>query len=577
MNSLVLLLICVAILVIGYIFYGGWLCKQWGVGEGNKETPAHTMEDGVDYVPAKAPVLMGHHFSSIAGAGPITGPIGAAIFGWLPVALWILVGGIFFGGVHDFGALFASVRNKGMSIGEIISANMSKRAKRLFIIFSYLTLILVVAAFASIVATTFGAVYDESGAVDMVKSATPASVAMISLLFIVVAIIFGFCVYRRNMPMGIASVIGVLAIVAIMAIGMNFHPLYLSTKTWMWIVGLYIAIASVTPVWILLQPRDYLSSFLLYAMLGVAVFGVIVAHPTFDSSFPAFGGFAVDNGNGTQYLFPVLFTTVACGAISGFHSLVSSGTTSKQLDKETDAKPIAYGGMLLECVLAVLTLCAIGYAYKWNAANPDNTLVGATAIFGGGIAHMIDDVIPGSYKILNSLLVLTYSAFCLTSLDTATRLARFMFQEFWLEPGQTPKDIKGGFRKVMVNPYFATILTVVLGILLGMTGYAKIWGLFGAANQLLAGIGLLAVATWLGNAGKNNKMFLIPMAFMIVVTIASLAITVKNQIGMIAAGGADWGPYAQTILGILLIGLAVVLVIEGVQTLKNQKGKKVNA
>lgn len=577
MNSLVLLLICVAILVIGYIFYGGWLCKQWGVGEGNKETPAHTMEDGVDYVPAKAPVLMGHHFSSIAGAGPITGPIGAAIFGWLPVALWILVGGIFFGGVHDFGALFASVRNKGMSIGEIISANMSKRAKRLFIIFSYLTLILVVAAFASIVATTFGAVYDESGAVDMVKSATPASVAMISLLFIVVAIIFGFCVYRRNMPMGIASVIGVLAIVAIMAIGMNFHPLYLSTKTWMWIVGLYIAIASVTPVWILLQPRDYLSSFLLYAMLGVAVFGVIVAHPTFDSSFPAFGGFAVDNGNGTQYLFPVLFTTVACGAISGFHSLVSSGTTSKQLDKETDAKPIAYGGMLLECVLAVLTLCAIGYAYKWNAANPDNALVGATAIFGGGIAHMIDDVIPGSYKILNSLLVLTYSAFCLTSLDTATRLARFMFQEFWLEPGQTPKDIKGGFKKVMVNPYFATILTVVLGILLGMTGYAKIWGLFGAANQLLAGIGLLAVATWLGNAGKNNRMFLIPMAFMIVVTIASLAITVKNQIGMIAAGGADWGPYAQTILGILLIVLAVVLVIEGVQTLKNQKGKKVNA
>ena len=574
MNSLVLLIICVVILVLGYIFYGGWLCKQWGVGEGNNETPAHTMEDGVDYVPAKAPVLMGHHFSSIAGAGPITGPIGAAMFGWLPVTLWILIGGIFFGGVHDFGALFASVRNKGMSIGEIISANMSKRAKRLFIIFSYLTLILVVAAFASIVASTFGATFDESGAVDMVKSETPASVAMISLLFIVIAIVFGFCVYRRNMPMGIASVVGVLAIIGIMAVGMNFHPIYLSTKTWMWIVGLYIAIASVTPVWILLQPRDYLSSFLLYAMLAVAIFAVVVGHPTFDASFPAFGGFAVDNGNGTQYLFPVLFTTVACGAISGFHSLVSSGTTSKQLDKEKDAKPIAYGGMLLECVLAVLTLCAIGYAYKWNAANPDNALVGATAIFGGGIAHMVDDVIPGSYAILNSLLVLTYSAFCLTSLDTATRLARFMFQEFWLEPGQTTKDVKEGWKKVMVNPYFATILTVVLGILLGMTGYAKIWGLFGAANQLLAGIGLLAVATWLGNAGKNNKMFLIPMAFMIVVTISSLALTVKNQIGIISAGGADWGPYAQTILGILLIVLAVVLVIEGVQTLKNQKAKK---
>lgn len=577
MNSLVLLLICVAVLAIGYIFYGGWLCKQWGVGEGKTETPAHTMEDGVDYVPAKAPILMGHHFSSIAGAGPITGPIGAAMFGWLPVTLWILVGGIFFGGVHDFGALFASVRNKGMSIGEIISANMSKRAKRLFIIFSYLTLILVVAAFASIVASTFGAVYDESGAVDMAKSATPASVAMISMLFIVIAIVFGFCVYRRNVPMGIASVVGVLAIVGIMAIGMNFHPIYLSTKTWMWIVGLYIAIASVTPVWILLQPRDYLSSFLLYAMLGVAFFGVVVAHPTFDASFPAFGGFAVDNGNGVQYLFPVLFTTVACGAISGFHSLVSSGTTSKQLDKEKDARPIAYGGMLLECVLAVLTLCAIGYAYKWNAANPDNALVGATAIFGGGIAHMIDGIIPGSYQVLNSLLVLTYSAFCLTSLDTATRLARFMFQEFWLEPGQTTKDVKEGWKKVMVNPYFATILTVVLGILLGMTGYAKIWGLFGAANQLLAGIGLLAVATWLGNAGKNNKMFLFPMGFMVIVTICSLALTVKNQIGIIAAGGADWGPYAQTILGILLIGLALVLVIEGVQTLSKQKAGKAKA
>ena len=573
MNSLVLLIVSIAVLVCGYIFYGGWLCRQWGVGEQKGETPAHSMEDGVDYVPAKAPVLMGHHFSSIAGAGPITGPIGAAMFGWLPVTLWILVGGIFFGGVHDFGALFASIRHKGQSIGEVISANMSRRAKRLFIIFSYLTLILVVAAFASIVASTFGAVYDESGALDMAKSATPASVAMISVLFILIAIVFGFLVYRRNAPMSVASVVGVLAIVLIMAIGMNWHPIYLSANTWMWIVGVYIAIASVTPVWILLQPRDYLSSFLLYAMLAVAVFGVIFAHPSFDATFPAFSGFAVDNGNGIQYLFPVLFTTVACGAISGFHSLVSSGTTSKQLDKETDAKPIAYGGMLLECVLAVLTLCAVGYAYKWNAANPDNALVGATAIFGGGIAHMINDVIPGSYGILNSLLVLTYSAFCLTSRDTATRLARFMFQEFWLEPGQTVKDVNDGFKKLMVNPYFATVLTVVLGILLGMTGYGKIWGLFGAANQLLAGIGLLAVATWLGNIGRNNKMFLAPMAFMIVVTICSLALTVKNQIGLISAGGTDWGPYAQVILGLLLIVLAIVLVIEGIQTLAGKNTK----
>ena len=310
-------------------------------------------------------------------------------------------------------------------------------------------------------------------------------------------------------------------------------------------------------------------------MLAVALIGVVISHANLGGAdgLQAFAGFAVDNGNGIQYLFPVLFTTVACGAISGFHSLVSSGTTSKQLDKEKDAKPIAYGGMLLECVLAVITVCAINFAYKYNAANPDTALKGATAIFAGGIANMFVGFGPGAVTVLRTLLTLTYSAFCLTSLDTATRLARFMFQEFFLEPGETAADIKSGWKKIAVNPYVATIITVVLGVLLGMTGYSKIWGLFGAANQLLAGIGLLAVATWLGNIGKNNKMFLAPMAFMIVVTICSLAVTIKNQIGIISAGGADWGPYAQAVLGVLLIVLAVVLVIEGIQTLtgKNKK------
>ncbi len=567
MNTLVLLGICVVILFCGYVFYGRWLVKQWGVGEGDIPTPAHTMNDGIDYVPAKAPVLMGHHFSSIAGAGPITGPIGAAMFGWLPVTLWVLVGGIFFGGVHDFGALFASVRHKGQSIGEIISANMSKRAKQLFIIFSYLTLILVVAAFAAIVASTFGAVY-ENGVVNEAKSATNASVAMVSLLFIAVAIVFGFAVYRRHTSMLVSSILGVAAIVACMAIGMNFHPLYFSTTTWMWLIGLYITVASVTPVWILLQPRDYLSSFLLYAMLIVAVVGIVGAHPDIKPDlFPAYAGFAVDNGNGVQYLFPILFTTVACGAISGFHSLVSSGTTSKQLDKESDAKPIAYGGMLLECVLAVITLCAIAYARETGHTH------GATDIFAGGIAAMIG-AIPGLESMETSmytLLVLTYSAFCLTSLDTATRLARFMFQEFWLEPGETPKDVQGGFKKLMVNPYFATIVTVILGVLLGMNGFMKIWGLFGAANQLLAGIGLLAVAAWLGNAGKNNKMFIFPMCFMMVVTICSLCLTIRNQVGMIMKGGADWGPYAQAGIGSLLVVLAIVLAVEGFQTIFGKK------
>ena len=403
---------------------------------------------------------------------------------------------------------------------------------------------------------------DENGVINQAASDSHASVAMVSILFIMIAIAFGFLVYRMNLPMGVSTLAGIAAIIAIIAVGMNFHPIYLSTNTWMWIVGIYIVIASVTPVWILLQPRDYLSSFLLYAMLGVAFFAVVVAHPSMSSMQAA--SFAVDGASGKTFMFPVLFTTIACGAISGFHSLVSSGTTAKQLDKEKDAKPIAYGSMLIECVLAILTLCAIAYAYKWNAEHPDAALTGATAIFGGGIAHMIDDVIPGTYNILYTLLVLTYSAFCLTSLDTATRLARFMFQEFWLDgqKGETPQNVTG-YKKVLSNPLFATLLTVVLGVLLGLNGYAKIWALFGSANQLLAAIGLLAIAAWLANAGKENRMLIIPMIFMMLVTISSLVINTKNQLSAISAGGADWGPWAQAIIGVLLIVLALALAVEG--------------
>ena len=571
MNGLLLLIICCAALLAGYVFYGRYLCKKWGVGENDQPTPAHSMEDGIDYVPAKAPVLMGHHFSSIAGAGPITGPIAASIFGWVPVALWVLIGGIFFGGVHDFGALVASIRHKGQSIGEIIDVNMSRRAKVLFTVFTYLTIILVVAAFGAIVASTFGAVVKD-GVVDVAASSTQASVAMVSLLFIAVAVVFGFFVYQRHTSMAVTTVFGIAAIIFCLAVGMNWHPIYLSTQTWMYVVGVYIAIASVTPVWILLQPRDYLSSFLLYAMLFIAFIGVVGAHPDINPElFPAFTGFAVETKNGMQYLFPILFTTVACGAISGFHSLVSSGTTSKQLDKESDARPIAYGSMLLECVLAILTICAIAYARETGHTK------GVTDIFAGGIASMAATIpgLSGIEHILYTLLVLTYSAFCLTSLDTATRVGRFMFQELWLEPGQTVDDIKDGWKKILVNPYVATLITVVLGIALGMNGFQKIWGIFGAANQLLAGLGLLAICTWLGNAGKNNKMFLLPMAFMTVVTISSLLIIVKNQLNVIAAGGADWGPYAQVIIGGLLTILAVILVIEGISTLR--KPKKVTA
>ena len=572
MNAAVLLIISIAILVVGYIFYGGWLSKKWGV-DPNKVTPAHTMEDGVDYVPAKAPVLMGHHFSSIAGAGPINGPIQAAVFGWVPVALWVLIGGIFFGGVHDFGALFASVRNKGKSIGTVIEDSIGLKAKRLFLIFAYLTLLLVVAAFASIVANTFKATFLENGAVDIAASSANASTAMISIFFIVLAIFFGFFVYRRNAPLGVSTIIGVALIAVAMVVGLKWHPLYLSYETWMIICGIYILVASVTPVWILLQPRDYLSSFLLYGMMILAVVGIVGCHPSIDT-MPAFTGFKdtlAPTGSSIGYLFPALFVTIACGAISGFHSLVGSGTTAKQLNREQDAQPIAYGGMLIESALAIISLCAVAYIWKDYA---DGTTVVPTAVFAGGLSAMLGELFgAGAQSVTYSMLILAVSAFCLTSLDTATRLARYMFQEFWMKPGESIKDMTGA-RKVLTNPYVATAITVVIGIALGMTGYAKIWALFGAANQLLAALGLLAVAAWLGKIGRNNKMFIIPMVFMLLVTLTSLVFTIITQVGLITSGtDVTWG-IVRGVIAVLLIILAIDLVVEGVKTLSKQAKTK---
>lgn len=563
MNAVLILGIGITLLLTGYLFYGKWLSEQWGVDD-SRETPAHTMQDGIDYVPAKAPVLLGHHFSSIAGAGPINGPIQAAVFGWVPVTLWVLIGGIFIGAAHDFGALFASIRHKGQSIGEVISANIGERAKKLFLIFAYLTLLLVVAAFASIVAGTFNG-FNADGTLND----TNASVAMISILFIVMAIVFGFFVYRKGVSLIKATIIGIAALAACLFIGLNWHPIYLSDSTWMWIIGVYILIASVTPVWILLQPRDYLSSFLLYGMMLIAAVGIIGAGITgynLNMEIPAFTGFK-DPITNRGYLFPALFITIACGAISGFHSLISSGTTSKQLNRERDARPIAFGGMLIECALALISLCAVGFIWTEYAAGDIRV---PTQVFATGLSRMVA-CIPGleaAQPTISALLVLTVSAFCLTSLDTATRLARYMFQEFWLKPGQTYKDA-AGFRRIVCNPFVATSITVVLGITLGMGGYDIIWPLFGAANQLLAALALLAVASWLGNIGRNNKMFLLPMAFMLVVTLTSLAFTMHSEFLAFTATGT--AAIIRFVIAAFLFVLALVLAKEGVQTLLRQK------
>ena len=359
-----------------------------------------------------------------------------------------------------------------------------------------------------------------------------------------------------------------------LVIGLNFHPVYLSNTVWMWIIAVYILVASVAPVWILLQPRDYLSSFLLYGMMVIAAVGVIGAGLTgADAAHMDMPAFTAFNDPITKLgtMFPALFVTIACGAISGFHSLVGSGTTAKQLDHERDAKPIAYGGMLIECALALISLAAVSFIWQEYVAGDIRV---PTQVFATGISRMVASI-PGleaTQPTVSALLVLTVSAFCLTSLDTATRLARYMFQEFWLEPGQTYKDVTG-IKATLSNPYVATAITVVLGVGLGMTGYGKIWPLFGAANQLLAALALLTVCAWLGNIGRNNKMFYIPMAFMLVVTLFSLFQTVTNRIGQITSpdpvvqAAVDWGTYAQAILGTLLFILAIVLAWEGVQTI----------
>ncbi len=529
MNSLTLLLISAIILFIAYISYGGYLAKKWGVDDSIK-TPAHTKYDGVDYVPAKAPVLLGHHFASIAGAGPIVGPIQAAIFGWIPVVLWVLIGGIFFGGVQDFGSLFASIRHEGKSIGEIIDTNMGKKGKKLFALFAWLTLILVVAAFANIVANSF------------VASPQAASA---SIFFIILAVLFGIAVYRLNVPLSIATVVGVVLLFVCIYLGILF-PLSLSKQTWIVVLLLYIFIASVTPVWILLQPRDYLNSFLLYAMIAGSLLGIFILRP--EITMNGFNGF---NVNG-QYLFPILFVTVACGAISGFHSLVGSGTSSKQLYRESDAKRIGYGAMLIECLLAIVALITVIYISKDQFTSLMSN-GGPVNVFAEGIANFMASFgIP--FETGKTFTSLAISAFALTSLDTATRLARFIFQEYFDTTEDNPEN-----KNILVNKYVSTGITVVVSGLLAVMGYEKIWPIFGSANQLLAAISLLAIAVWLKNAKKSNKELIIPIIFMFIVTIVALILNIKANIGL---------NYTLVVIATLLLVLSLILIKEAISVLK---------
>ncbi|MEL7605826.1 carbon starvation CstA family protein [Sedimentibacter saalensis] len=538
MNALWLVLLSIVCFIVAYVTYGAWLAKQWGI-DPTRKTPAEEINDGIDYVPAKPAVLLGHHFASIAGAGPINGPVQAAIFGWVPVLLWIIIGSIFVGGVHDFGALFASVRHKGKSIGEVIHANMGKKGMMLFSIFAWLTLLLVVAAFTNIVASTFAAV--------------PAA-ASSSLMFIALAVAFGWAVYRKGLSLKVGTIIGVILLFTCVWLGYVF-PLALSVNTWIIILMVYIFVASTAPVWILLQPRDYLNSFLLYAMIAGAVIGIIIYRPGIQ--LKAFTGFTV-NG---QFLFPMLFVIVACGAISGFHSLVGSGTTSKQIANEKDAKSIGYGAMLIEGVLATVALVTAAYVSQGDLT--ELLKGGPVNVFSNGVGTFMSKFgIP--FAIGKSFVALAVSAFALTSLDTATRLNRFIFQEFFENPEKEKQSI-------FTNMYVSTAITVLIGGYLAVGGYSKIWPIFGSANQLLAALALLAIAVWLKNTGKNYHMLVIPMVFMLVVTLSALLLLIRSN--FIA------GNYLLVIFPVLLFVLAVILAKEGYSIIfkKDDIGKASNS
>ena len=562
MNGILMMIIAIVVLGGAYLLYGRYLQNKWGI-DPNAKTPAYELEDGVDYVPADTNVVFGHQFASIAGAGPINGPIQAAIFGWVPVLLWILIGGVFFGAVQDFAAMYASVKNKGRTIGYIIEEYIGKLGKKLFLLFCWLFCILVIAAFADVVAGTFnGFAVDDAGVVTSTIAANGA-VATTSILFIFEAVALGFILKYAKLNKWVNTGIAIVMLVAAIAIGLNC-PIYLSRSTWHLIVFAYILIACVTPVWALLQPRDYLNSYLLIFMIVGAVIGVFVSNPSCNLS--AFTGF---NVNG-QYLFPILFVTIACGAVSGFRSLVSSGTASKQIKNEKNMLPVSYGAMLMESMLAVIALIAVASFADGEAAAQGLTT--QPQIFAGAIANFLT-VIGLPYQLVFTLITLAVSAFALTSLDSVARVARLSFQEFFIDEDTDMKHLSP-FKKVVTNSWFATIITLILAFMLAKVGYAEIWPLFGSANQLLSVLALVACAVFLKKTKRQGAMLWIPMFFMMAVTFTALTMTIVKLFTALTTTGLTLGSTMQLIFAVLLLILGVIVAIQGIKKLAEKADAK---
>lgn len=554
MNGLLLLGLSALILVVAYLFYGRYLVKTWGI-DPKATTPAVAKEDGTDFVPTNKWSVFAHQFSSIAGAGPVTGPVMAMMFGWLPAFLWVIVGGVFFGAVQDFGALYASVKTEGKSMGQIIEKYIGRKGKKLFFLFCWIFTLIVIAAFADMVAGTFNGI-----SADGAKLAPNASAASISILYVFVAMAFGLFLKKVKLE-GLPKVIlGIALIIAMLALGIMF-PVYATKTTWIYVVFVYIFFASVTPMWLLKTPRDYLTTFLFIGMIVAAVIGVFVSNPTITT--PAFAGFKSDSGS---YIFPTLFVTIACGAVSGFHSLVSSETSSKLVENEKDMLQVGYGSMLLESLLAILVIVIVGALPNLKASGVlDSTLANmaladtATPFtkFSAGVTGLVAQLgLPQSWGLC--IMTMFVSALALTSLDAVARISRMSFQEFFeVEEGQEPS----GLVKVLTNKYVSTIISLVCGYLLSLGGYVNIWPLFGSANQLLAAMVLISLAVFLKVTGRKGFMLYIPMVLMFIVTMTALVQAIYGIVMklFVTGGFVLMVDGLQLVVAILLVALGLMI------------------
>ena len=564
MNGIVLMLVAAVVLACGYLLYGRWLSNKWGV-DAKALTPARRMEDGKSFSPASAFTVFSHQFSSICGAGPVTGTIVAMAFGWLPVVLWVLIGGIFFGAVHDFGALYASMKNNGKSLAQLIEKYIGKTGRRLFLIFSWLFCIIVIAAFTSMVCGTFKYTPAEAGGIDFAKSYAAGCAGTISILFTFVAIAFGWAQRKFNLDGAKEFVVAVVAIVLMFAVGMQF-PLYLDLNQWIAVVMVYLVFAGAMPIQTLKQPRDYLTTIMMVVMIVCAVLGIVVLGVNGQATItaPMFTGFSTKSG----MMFPVLFVSVACGALSGFHSLVSSSTSSKQVSNETDAVKVGYGAMVLESFVGVLAIIIAGIMFSdMNTAGTGalNNGVASTPfqIFAAGIARGMQAFgVDGT--VATVFMTMNVSALALTSLDAVARIARTSFSEFFAKSNDALAiEDKSGAMKVLGNPWFATLVTLIPGLALTFGGYLAIWPLFGASNQLLGGMTMITLAVFCKCTGRKGAMLYVPVAFLLCCTFTSLVQSIMGCVTALSAGTAAsvFNSVLQLVFAILLVVLGLIVAV----------------